>query len=59
MKRPKLVEVVDLREKGWPCACVKRNRKREMTHIKLNHPSLKKCGRCGCTKDESDRAGAK
>jgi hypothetical protein len=55
MNKP--IEVVDLKVHGWPCACLKRNRKRQMTHIKLNHPSLKKCRQCGCTKTESDAAG--
>lgn len=53
---PKPILVVDLKEDGWPCACVKRNRKGQMTHIKLNHPSLKRCSRCKCTKEDSDRA---
>ena len=30
----------------WPCACVKRNRAGNMTHIKLNHPLLKSCAKC-------------
>lgn len=41
-------------ENYWVCACVKRDRKGRMTHIKENHRSVAKCRRCGCTRDESD-----
>jgi hypothetical protein len=34
----------------WPCACIKRNRKGELTHIKAHPPSRKKCRKCGATK---------
>jgi hypothetical protein len=36
--------------KYWPCACVKRDRDGNWTHIKLNHPSLKRCKVCGALK---------
>lgn len=45
----------------WPCACVKGGnwRKRKpSTHIKLNAPTLKRCGKCGVTQAESNAAGA-
>lgn len=41
----------------WVCACVKR-RKGLMTHIKGHHPSVKKCRRCGCTKEQHDKIAA-
>ncbi len=40
----------------WPCACVKRNRRGLMTHIKLNHPTLRRCRKCGCTREQSEKA---
>ena len=39
----------------WPCACVKRDAEGRMSHIKGNHPSVNKCRRCGCTKEQHDR----
>jgi len=45
--------VVD-KDDYWICACVRRKGGR-LTHIKGNHPSVKKCRKCGCTKDESER----
>jgi hypothetical protein len=32
----------------WPCACVKRNSKGKMTHIKLNPPAMRVCSACKC-----------
>lgn len=32
----------------WPCACVKRDRQKNLTHIKLNHKSVKRCRKCRC-----------
>lgn len=46
-------------EHGWPCACVKRERGGRMSHIKLHHPDIRECKKCGCTKDDSERAGRK
>lgn len=49
----------------WPCACVKGGNWRKgkpSTHIKfikLNAPTRKRCSRCGCTKAQSDKAGAR
>lgn len=34
----------------WPCACVKRDGKGNLTHIKMNDPSVKKCSVCKCKK---------
>lgn len=47
------------RDDWWPCACVKRTRKGRMSHIKLHHPSAKKCRACGCTKKDIDAVAAK
>jgi hypothetical protein len=38
----------------WICACVKR-RRGVMTHIKSNHPDVKKCRACGCTPDAQEQ----
>jgi len=38
-----------------PCACVRRKAGR-MTHIKLNHPSRKRCRTCGCERPEKEAA---
>ncbi len=35
------------RKDWWACSCVKRNRKGELTHIKLHPPDAPKCRRCG------------
>lgn len=39
----------------WVCACVKRNRKGVMTAIRTNHPDVKRCSKCGCTKERHDQ----
>lgn len=50
----------DLRQDGWVCGCVKRDRSTgRMTHIKINARSVAKCRRCGATRDESDAMAAK
>jgi hypothetical protein len=46
-----------LKRKGWPCACVKRDRKGRMTHIRLNAPEVERCRRCGATRDAAERLG--
>ncbi len=33
--------------KWWACACVKRDRKGKMSHIKLHPPTTRKCKTCG------------
>jgi hypothetical protein len=39
----------------WPCACVRRYCGK-VTHIKLNHKSIKRCTVCGMTPiDESKK----
>lgn len=39
----------------WPCACTKR-KAGVLSHIKLNHPHVKKCRRCKCARpDESEK----
>lgn len=42
----------DDKKEYWPCACVKRDRAGNQTHIKLNHKSVKKCGRCKFSRPE-------
>lgn len=39
----------------WVCACVKRDASGTMTHLKAHAPERKKCGRCGCTKEQHDK----
>jgi len=56
MKEPNKSEGVPV--DYWPCACVKRDRKRHMTHIKAHHPSVQKCRVCGCTKEQHDKIAA-
>ena len=36
----------------WPCACVKRDRRGVMTHIKLLPPNIRKCNVCKCRRPE-------
>lgn len=36
-----------IKETGWPCACVKRDRKGNLTHIRVNDASVRKCRDCG------------
>lgn len=31
----------------WPCACVRRDRSGNMTHIKINAARVKQCRKCG------------
>jgi hypothetical protein len=42
-------------EDYWPCACVKRDRAGNMTHIKLNHNSVPKCRKCKATRANAER----
>lgn len=35
----------------WVCACVKRDKQKKLSHIKMNPMSLKRCRVCGCTRD--------
>lgn len=42
-------------EKMWVCACVKRDRKGVMTHLKAHDRSVKKCRKCGSTLEQHDR----
>lgn len=34
----------------WPCACVKRDKAQNMTHIKFHPPTTKKCKVCEATR---------
>jgi hypothetical protein len=48
---PMSVEEVPLDDRPgyWPCACVKRDRRtKQLTHIRTNHPTVRKCPKCGC-----------
>lgn len=45
MKEPKKIP-----DGYWPCACVKRDRKGNMTHIKMHPPTAKKCKTCDATR---------
>ena len=45
-------------DESWPCACVKRDAKGKATHIKLNAPLVKRCRKCGCTKQIADQLRA-
>ena len=31
----------------WVCACVKRDRQGNLAAVKMNHPSIKRCRKCG------------
>lgn len=44
-----------IREEGWPCACVRRNRHGALKAIKLNAPELERCRVCGATKAEVEK----
>jgi hypothetical protein len=35
----------------WPCACVKRNRRGQMTHFAAHPPTQKRCSRCSMTRE--------
>ena len=41
-------------EKMWVCACVKRDRKGQMTHLKVHDRSVVKCRQCGSTLKQHD-----
>jgi hypothetical protein len=36
----------------WPCACVKRDRATNLTHIQLNHPHTMRCRKCGAERPD-------
>lgn len=36
----------------WPCACVKRDKKGNLSKIKFNPPSRKRCSVCKSTRPE-------
>lgn len=38
----------DDRSDWWPCACVKRDKGDNLSHIKLHKPSVKACPACKC-----------
>jgi hypothetical protein len=38
----------------WPCACLKRYKAGNMSHIKLNHKSIAKCRTCGATREDAE-----
>lgn len=38
----------------WPCACVKRDREGNMTHVRLNSPLIKRCRKCHATNPKLD-----
>ena len=54
MKRKPTPEEV---ERMWPCACVKRDRRGNMTAIKLHSPFVKKCRACGVLRDVDPQTG--
>ena len=39
-------------EVTWPCACVKRDRKGNMTHIKLHSEKSRSCKKCGAKRPD-------
>lgn len=44
-------------DKWWPCCCVKRDKAKKLTHIKMNAPALKKCSTCGAKNSEQALRG--
>lgn len=43
----------------WPCACVKGGGNgKPSTHIKLHHPSRRKCRVCGATREDVEALNA-
>jgi hypothetical protein len=38
----------------WPCACVKRDKAGNMSHIKLHHKSKSECRVCGATRANAE-----
>lgn len=42
----------------WVCACVRRDKRGNMTAIKMNPPMSKRCRACGTTKLDADRIAA-
>lgn len=48
MKDPNAMTVEDTDDNiKWPCACVKRDGRGNLSHIKLHMESTKKCNECG------------
>jgi hypothetical protein len=42
-------------DKWWPCACVRRNRKGQITGIKMHPPKTLTCRVCGCSQRPSHK----
>ncbi len=45
-------------ESKWPCACVRRDAKGNLTHVKVHAVTVPSCRRCGATRPELCEAAA-
>lgn len=37
----------------WPCACVKRDKAKQLTAVKFHPPTAKRCRSCKCERPEA------